>query len=81
MDDSSILIFNLVFAGTLGIGFLMFLGQLAAFIVLLAITATVEFLVITLGALIRRTRKSAPQRQLRGRHFSRVSPATDASDG
>ncbi|MBT2551426.1 hypothetical protein [Arthrobacter sp. ISL-65] len=81
MHDSSILVFNLVFAGTLGIGLLMLLGQLAAFIVLLATAATVEFLVVTLGALVRRTRKSASHRQLRGRHFSRVSPAADTSDG
>jgi hypothetical protein len=81
MHDSSILVLNLVFAGTLGIGLLMFLGQLAAFISLLAITATVEYLVVTLGKLVLRTRKSAPHRQLHGRHYSQASPAADTSDG
>jgi fatty acid desaturase len=81
MDDSSTLVFNLFFAGTLGIGFLMFLVQLAAFIVLLAVAATVEFLVVTLGALVPRTRKSAPHRQLCGRHYSRMLPSADAFDG
>jgi hypothetical protein len=81
MHDPSILILNLVYAGTLGIGLLMFLGQLAAFIILLAIAATVDLLVVALGARVSRTRKSAPQRQLHGRHFSRVSPAADTSDG
>lgn len=75
MHDASILVFNLVYAGTLGIGLLMFIGQLAAFIVLLAIAATVEFLVVTLGGIVRRARKPGPQRQLQGRHFSQISPA------
>lgn len=52
MADSSILVFNLVFAGTLGIGFLMFLGQLAASMVLLAIAAGAELPVVCLGTLI-----------------------------
>jgi hypothetical protein len=71
MHDSSILVFNLVYAGTLGIGLLMFFGQLAAFIVLLAITAMIELLVVIVGALVGRRRKPAAQRQLRGRHFAR----------
>jgi hypothetical protein len=71
MDDSSILVFNLVYAGTLGIGLLMFLGQLAAFVVLLAFAAMIELLVVAAGALLGRTQKPAVHRQLRGRHFSR----------
>jgi hypothetical protein len=80
MHDSSVLVFNLVYAGTLGIGLLMFLGHLAAFIVLLACAATAKLLTNALRALVRRLRNPAPRRQLRGRHFSRVSPAADTFD-
>lgn len=80
MHDSSILVFNLVYAGTLGIGLLMFLGHLAAFIVLLASAAIAKLLTNVLRALVRRLRKPAAHRQLRGRHFSRVPPAADTFD-
>jgi hypothetical protein len=70
MSDSPMLVFNLVYAGTLGIGLLLFLGQLAAFIVLLVTAATAKLLTNTLRTLVRRLQKPAPHRQLRGRHFS-----------
>ena len=81
MHDASTLVFNLVYAGTLGIGLLMFLGHLVAFIVLLASAGIAKLLANVLQALVRRLREPAPHRQLRGRHFSRVSPAADAFDG
>jgi hypothetical protein len=71
MPDSPTMVFNLVYAGTLGIGFLMFLGHLGAFMVLLASAAIAKLLTNVLRALIRRLPKPAPHRQLRGRHFSR----------
>ena len=80
MHDSSILVFNLVYAGTLGIGLLMFLGQLGAFIVLLASAATAKVLAVALAALFRRIRKPAPHQRLHGRHFSRGTPTADAFD-
>lgn len=80
MHDSPIMVFNLVYAGTLGIGLMLFLGQLAAFIVLLISAATVKLLTNALRTLIPRLRKPAPHRQLQGRHFSRVSSTADAFD-
>lgn len=77
MHDSSALVFNLVYAGTLGIGLLMFLGHLSAFIVLLASAGIAKLLTNVLRALAHRLRRPAPHRQLRGRHFSRVSPAAN----
>ncbi|MDP9890082.1 hypothetical protein J2S98_003999 [Arthrobacter oryzae] len=73
MHDSPILVVNLVYAGTLGIGLLLFLGQLAAFIVLLISAATAKLLTNAIRTLILRSRELAPHRQ--GRHFSQV-PAT-----
>ena len=75
MHDSPILVVNLVYAGTLGIGLLLFLGQLAAFIVLLISAATAKLLTNAIRTLILRSRELAPHRQLQGRHFSQV-PAT-----
>jgi hypothetical protein len=80
MHDSPILVVNLVYAGTLGIGLLLFLGQLAAFIVLLITAATAKLLTNVLRKLIRRSRKPAPHRQLQGRHFSQVPATADTSD-
>lgn len=80
MHDSPMLVINLVYAGTLGIGLLLLLGQLAAFIVLLVTAATVKLLTNALRALIRRSRKLAPPPQLHGRHFSRVPATGDTSD-
>lgn len=74
------MVINLVYAGTLGIGLLLFLGQLAAFIVLLISAATVKLLTNALRTLVRRSRKPAPQRQLQGRHFSRVPATADTSN-
>ena len=80
MHDSPILVVNLVYAGTLGIGLLLFLGQLAAFIVLLATAATVKLLISALRTLIRHSRKPAPHRQPQGRHFSRAQATADTSN-
>jgi hypothetical protein len=80
MHDSSTLVFNLVYAGTLGVGFLMFLCHLGAFIVLLASAATAKLLMNALRALIRRLRNPVAHRQLSGRHFSPMSPAATTFD-
>lgn len=51
MHDPTVLVVNLVYASTVGIGFLMFLGHVAAFIVLLASAATAKLLTNALRAL------------------------------
>ena len=79
MHDSPTLVVNLVYVGTLGIGLLLFLGQLATFSVLLITAATVKLLTTALRTLVRRSRKPAPHRQLQGRHFSSVAATADTS--
>lgn len=81
MHDPTVLVVNLVYASTLGIGFLMFLGHVAAFIVLLASAATAKLMTNAFRALVLRLRNPATHPQLLGRHFSRVPPAADAFEG
>ncbi|MEN8584793.1 hypothetical protein ABFP37_19050 [Burkholderia sp. RS01] len=54
MPDSSTLVFTLTYAGTLGVAFLMFLGQFAAFTALLTIAAIAKLLIRAAQAATRR---------------------------
>lgn len=53
MHDSSTLVFNLTYAGTLGVALPMLLGQLAAFTALLAIATTAKLLIYAIRILVR----------------------------
>jgi hypothetical protein len=59
-DPTTVLVVNLDYASILGIGFLMFLGHVAAFIVLLAGAATAKPLTKALRALVLRLRNPQP---------------------
>lgn len=54
MHDTSTLAFHLAYAGTLGMAFLMFLGQLIAFTALLALAAAGRLLFCAVRAFIGR---------------------------
>lgn len=53
MSDPSILAFTLTYTGTLAVALLMFLGQLAAFTVLLALAGAAKLLIVPVWALLR----------------------------
>lgn len=53
MADSSTLAFALTYTGTLTVALLMFLGQFAAFTVLLALIGMGRLLVVSMRALLR----------------------------
>lgn len=55
MPDAATLSFALTYAGTLAVAALMFLGQLAAFTVLLALTGVGRLLVLPVRAAVQRS--------------------------
>lgn len=59
MYDPSMLAFTLTYVGTLGLAFLMFLGQLAACGVLLAVAGTARLIAYPLGFLNTRVAPSS----------------------
>ena len=62
MPDAETLTFALTYTGTLVVAALMFLGQLAAFTVLLALAGIVRLLTLPVHALTRRERPASTER-------------------
>lgn len=60
MNDTSTLAFHLTYAGTLGMAFLIFLGQLIAFTALLALAATGRLLTCAVRAFTGRLLNARP---------------------
>lgn len=53
MTDAATLSFSLTYTGTLAVAALMFLGQLAAFTILLTVAGIVRLLALPIRALLR----------------------------
>lgn len=64
MLDASTFTLGLTFAGTLGIAFLLFIGQVLSFTVLLCLAAATQLLTALFGAL----RPSGDRKSSRGLH-------------